>query len=102
MLREEATGEHREVSLSLRSSLGPGDEDRDNKGDNNGLFVGKRKSSDAILIGGDFLLLAMVSFCIMMFLDCCVEMSCNKVEISKTATKSKGRKLSAAQRSEAN
>ena len=41
MLREEATGEHREVSLSLRSSLGPGDEDRDNKGDNNGLFVGK-------------------------------------------------------------
>ena len=26
-----------------------------------------------------------------MFLDCCVEMSCNKVEISKTATKSKGR-----------
>ena len=58
MVREEATGEHREVSLSLRSSLGPGDEDLDNKGDNNGLFVGKRKSSEASLIGGDFRLLA--------------------------------------------
>ena len=58
-VREEAeTGEaRREVSLSLlRSSLIPGEEGGDNKGDSSGLLVGKRKSSEAILIGGDFLL----------------------------------------------
>ena len=57
--REEAEkGEaRREVSLSLlRSSLSPGEEGGDSIGDSSGLLVGKRKSSEAILIGGDFLL----------------------------------------------
>ena len=57
-VREEATGEaRREVSLSLfRSSLRPGEEGGDSIGDSSGLLVGKRKSSEAILIGADFLL----------------------------------------------
>ena len=57
-VREEATGEAREVSLSLKSSLRPGEEGGDSKGDSSGLFVGNRKSSEASLMGGDFLLLA--------------------------------------------
>ena len=55
---EEEGEARREVSLSLifRSSLRPGEEVGDSIGDSSGLLVGKRKSSEAILIGGDFLL----------------------------------------------
>ena len=55
---EEEGEARREVSLMslFRSSLRPGEEGGDNRGDSSGLFVGNRKSSEAILMGGDFLL----------------------------------------------